>query len=71
MEKVIVNKENCIGCGACMALASDVFILGDDGLAQTTENNVLESMDEELKQDVLDAIEGCPTSAIEKKDEEQ
>lgn len=69
MEKVIVNKENCIGCGACMAIASDVFTMDDDGLAKTTENNILDEMSEDLKNDVMDALEGCPTSAIEKKDE--
>lgn len=64
MEKVVVNKENCIGCGACMALASDVFEIGDDGLAQTKEENILDQMNEELKSDVMDAVDGCPTSAI-------
>ena len=65
MEKIKVNKEVCVGCGACMAIASDVFNIGDDGLAEANEGkNIIEEMNEELKNDVLDAKEGCPTGAI-------
>ncbi|MFR2445480.1 MAG: ferredoxin [Thomasclavelia spiroformis] len=32
MAKITVN-DSCIGCGACTAVAPDVFELGDDGLA--------------------------------------
>lgn len=65
MKKVKVNEEACIGCGACMAIASDVFEINDAGFAETKEEtNNLETMDEELKNDVMDALEGCPTEAI-------
>ena len=64
MEKLKVNKESCIGCGACMALVEEVFEMGDDGLAQTSDNNNLDKMDKELKNEVIEAVEGCPTSAI-------
>ena len=65
MEKVKVNKDICIGCGACMAIASDVFNIGDDGLAETYEDkNILDEMNKESKDEVLDAKEGCPTGAI-------
>lgn len=66
MEKVRVNDEACIGCGACMAIASDVFEINDEGLAEAKEgNNIIDNMDSELKEDVMDAVEGCPTSAIQ------
>lgn len=66
MEKVRVNQEACIGCGACMAIASDVFEINDEGLAEAKEEkNIIDNMDEELKNDVMDALEGCPTSAIQ------
>lgn len=72
MERVKVNQEVCIGCGACTAIASDVFSFNDDGLAETNdENNTIDKMDEELKNDVIDALEGCPTNAIYKEQEEQ
>ena len=58
-----VNKDLCIGCGACQATAPDVFEIDDDGLAKVKVNKV----DEENVEDATDALEECPTSAIEKK----
>lgn len=66
MEKVIVNNEACIGCGACMAIASDVFEINDEGLAEAKDDkNIIDNMSDNLKEDVMDALEGCPTSAIQ------
>lgn len=63
--KVKVNQEVCIGCGACQAIAPSVFEFNEEGYAETKEEtNALETMDEELKADVMDALEGCPTGAI-------
>ena len=65
MKKIIVDQDKCIGCGACNAIASDVFSFNDEGYAETNENNnILDNMEEELKNDCMDALEGCPTSAI-------
>lgn len=57
--KVKVTSDACIGCGACQAIAPDVFELGDEGFAKATG-----SVKEENKEDVLDASESCPTGAI-------
>lgn len=59
--RVKVNQEACIGCGACQALVPDVFEIDDNGLAKAKE----EEINEELVEEVVDALEGCPTSAIE------
>ncbi len=67
MEKICVDKDKCIGCGACVAMVGDVFEFGDDGLAQVIENADLENLSEDVKNDLEDAISGCPVSAIEKK----
>lgn len=56
MPKVEVDKEKCIGCGACTAVAPDTFEFDDDGLAKATKN--------EINDDVKTAAEGCPTEAI-------
>lgn len=65
MKKVKVNPEACIGCGACQAIIDSVFEFTDEGFAQTKEdNNTVDTMDEETENDVMDALEGCPTSAI-------
>ena len=60
---VKVNKDKCIGCGACTSIAEDVFTFDEDGLA--IENN--EKINEENKDDVKLAIESCPVDAIENK----
>ena len=58
--KFEVDKEACIGCGACTSIAPDVFEIGDDGLAEVVKDNIGEE-----KEDVIDASESCPTEAIE------
>ena len=60
MAKVEVDKNKCIGCGACTAIAPDVFEFDDDGLAKAVSNTVNE--------DVKTAAEGCPTEAITAED---
>lgn len=68
MKKIIVNS-NCIGCGACTSFC-DVFKFNDEGLATTDENkNIIDNMDEETKENAMDALENCPVSAIEIIDE--
>lgn len=63
--KFEVNKEACIGCGACAAICEEIFELTDDGYAEAKD---VEANDE-VKEDAISAMEGCPTSAIsEKKD---
>lgn len=65
MNKVIVNKDKCISCGACVGLVDEVFEFGEDDLAQVKNDVDFTNMTEELESSVKDAIEGCPTEAIE------
>ena len=58
--KVKVNPDVCIGCGACQAIAPDVFEINDDGIAQ----EISEEVKEEFVEDATDAKEGCPANAI-------
>lgn len=58
---VRVNIDACIGCGACQAIAPDIFIIGDDGYAEAK----VKKIDEENKADAIEAMESCPTGAIE------
>lgn len=69
MKKVIVNKEKCISCGACVGLVDEVFEFGDDDLAQVKKNINFKNMNNDLEEEVKDAIESCPTEAIEEIDE--
>ena len=56
MSKVIVNADECIGCGACVGAHSDIFAFNDDGKAE-----VIADGDEA---DIADAIASCPVQAI-------
>ena len=58
--KVKVDKDTCIGCGACQAICDKVFEINDDGISEVKVKEV----SEDLEQDVKDAIDSCPVSAI-------
>ena len=64
--KLNVDKDICIGCGACAAICPDVFEIDDDGLAKVTT----EEINEEFVEDAVDAKEGCPVDAIKEINEE-
>ncbi|OGF26874.1 ferredoxin [Candidatus Falkowbacteria bacterium RIFOXYB2_FULL_47_14] len=53
---ISVNKDACIGCGACVATCPDVFKLGDDGKSEVVSQNDTECAKK--------AAEGCPVQAI-------
>ena len=57
---VKINKDKCIGCGACTAIAPEIFDFDDDGLAKVIKD--------EVNEDVKMAAESCPTEAIEIKE---
>ena len=59
--KLKVDKDICIGCGACAAIAPEVFEINDEGLATT----IVDEVADEVKDDAIDAKDGCPVSAIE------
>ena len=59
--KVKVNRDACIGCGACAAICPYVFEIDDEGLSVAKT----EEVEEDKKQEVQDAADSCPTGAIE------
>ena len=64
--KLEVDKDICIGCGACAAICPDVFEIDEDGLAISVVNEI----NEEVKEDAIDAKEGCPVNAIKEDNQE-
>lgn len=66
MKKVSVN-ETCIGCGACMSICPKYFDFSDEGYSEV----IKEVVDTEDIDDVVDAAEACPVSAIKVEDEEK
>ncbi|MGI6120667.1 MAG: ferredoxin [Desulfosporosinus sp.] len=55
-----VDKDTCIGCGACPDICPEVFELEDDDLAVAYNNPV----PPELEESAREAAESCPTEAI-------
>ena len=70
MEKLFIDKNKCIGCGACEGFDSNIFELGDDGFGFVKKENYSVFNDEE-KENADDAIASCPTNAIELQGEEK
>ncbi len=58
--KAKVVENICIGCGACQALAPEVFEINDNGVSECKETIIKD----ENKDSVLEAQENCPTNAI-------
>lgn len=56
-HKIIVDKEKCIGCGACVATCSRSFVM-KDGKSVAVKSSVEKLSCEK------DAEAGCPVGAI-------
>ena len=63
MKKIIVSKDECIGCGFCVGATPDYFEFNEDGLSSAKIENL-----ETLNDDVNTAVENCPTGAIHVED---
>ena len=61
--KFKVNEDACIGCGACASICEEVFEINDEGYAIAKEDEVT---DNEIKENAISAMEGCPTNLIYK-----
>lgn len=59
MDTVTVDQDECVGCGACVEIADDVFRLNDDEKAE-----VYGKVTDANKENVQEAIDTCPVSAI-------
>ena len=60
--KVVENHNNCIGCGACESICPEVFQITDEGLSSVIgKEEDFPNHEEEIR----DAVDSCPTGAIE------
>lgn len=57
-KKITVDKELCIGCGACVNLCPEIFELDGDGKSRVMVGKGYEQCDYEM------AINSCPVGAI-------
>ncbi len=58
MKKLVVNTENCIGCGACVGIDSEHFDFNENGLSHAISQENLES------EALANAIASCPVEVI-------
>ena len=65
MKKLVVNTENCIGCGACVGIDRKHFDFNEDGLSY-----VISQEDLDLPS-VTEAIESCPVQVISLEETEE
>ena len=67
MPKIIHERDNCIGCGACVSICSKYWEMGDDGKS-TLLNAANNSGKHELETETIgcnqDAADSCPVHCI-------
>ncbi len=60
MEKIVINKEACIGCGLCVNNLPEYLVFDEMGHA--------ESVGKELKPEdknlALESVDNCPVQAV-------
>jgi ferredoxin len=59
MLQVVIDKDVCVACGACVLAGPDVFDQDDNGQAM-----LVVEPDESLREQVLDSIDSCPVQAL-------
>jgi ferredoxin len=55
-----IIRDLCIGCGLCAEICPEVFVMGDDMIAQVIGQEV----PAELEDKVRNAAASCPVEAI-------
>lgn len=59
MKQVVVDQDECVGCGTCVEISEDVFKMNDDDKAEVYGKVTADNKDE-----VQEAVDTCPASAI-------
>lgn len=61
MTKIIIDQETCIGCGACTAVAPEIFELNEEGKAKPKKTD---DLNEEETTKAKEGADTCPVQAI-------
>jgi ferredoxin len=57
-RKIIIDQKKCIGCGTCAILASKTFKIDKSGKSEVINQTG------NSKEEIRNAIDSCPVSAI-------
>ena len=60
MEKIVINKDACVGCGMCVHQNPDYIVFDENGHADPVGKEIIP----DDKKSILESIECCPTEAI-------
>ncbi|GHE16189.1 ferredoxin [Streptomyces alanosinicus] len=59
MLQVVIDKDVCVACGACVVSGPDVFDQDDNGQAM-----LIVEPEESLREQILESIDACPVQAL-------
>lgn len=67
--KIVIDRENCIGCGACETVCPEVFELAEDGKSSITEKYRRSDLGQgKVKEGMASCVESakdsCPVEVI-------
>jgi ferredoxin len=57
--KITVDRAKCTGIGMCELAAPAVFEVGEDA-----QSHVIGTVDEAAREQIVDAVNACPTRAL-------
>ena len=52
-----INQETCVGCGACVSICSENFIMNDSGKAEVKSQETTDC--------TKNAVDSCPVQSIQ------
>ena len=61
MTKILIDREACIGCGSCTAVAQEIFEMDENFKAKLKKKE--DFTEEEIKL-AQEAVDMCPVKAI-------
>ena len=64
MEKIVIDKNACIGCGLCVHSHPEYLVFDEMGQAESIGKEV----DPKDKHALLETVEHCPTEAFKVED---
>ena len=62
--KIKIEREKCIGCGACASICPNHFKMAEDGKSQLIDGLSKSEKKVEKLGCAEDAVEGCPVQCI-------